>query len=132
MIFCETRLAEGLKQIRGSMSQAKFSLQIGVKQTTYSSWETGRKEPSLGTLAGIAKHFGVSTDWLLGLSDSRTGGGVQTPPRAEPSPSRDAEVARLWALVESQQRTIEALARGGVAPAVPDGSSASSRREATA
>ena len=132
MISCETRLPEALKQIRGSLSQAKFAAQFGVKQTTYCNWEKGYKEPSLGTLAGIAKHFGVTTDWLLGLTDSRTGGGVQTPPRAEPAPSRDADIARLWALVESQQRTIEALARGGVAPAVPDGSSASSRREATA
>lgn len=51
----------------------------------------------------------ASADWLLGISDVRFGGGVQTPPQ-------DAEVARLWALVESQQKTIEALAKGGVAP----------------
>ena len=129
MTFHETRLAEGLKRIRGRESQVAFSRRIGVAQTTYSNWEIGRSEPPLGVLAGIAKEFGVSVDWLLGLTDSRTGGGVATPPRpAMQAPSRDAEVARLWALVESQQRTIEALAKGGgVAGSVPAGSSASSR-----
>lgn len=133
MTFHETRLAEGLKRIRGRESQVAFSRRIGVAQTTYSNWEIGRSEPPLGVLAGIAKEFGVSVDWLLGLTDSRTGGGVATPQRpAVQAPSRDAEIARLWALVESQQRTIEALAKGGFAPAAPAGSSASSqvRKEA--
>ena len=117
------------------MSQTAFSTVLGIKQTTYSRWEVGRNEPPLGVICGIAEHFGVSVDWLLGLTDSRAGGGVATPPRPTvQAPSRDAEVARLWALVESQQRTIEALAKGGVAPAVPAGSSASSRgrKEASA
>lgn len=114
-ISCETRLPEALKQIRGSLSQAKFSAQIGLKQTTYSAWETGKKEPSLSVLAGIAKHFGVTTDWLLGLSDSRgvsitatdhsvaaNNSTVQTP----------QECATLLRIIESQQRVIEKLAGG--------------------
>lgn len=48
----------------------------------------------------------ASADWLLGIADVRSGGGVQTPPH-------DAEVARLWTLVKSQQRTIESLVKGG-------------------
>lgn len=129
----ETRLAEALKQIRGSIPQTAFSRNLGIPQQTYSRYESGVSEPSLGMLCKIARHFGVSTDWLLGLTDSRTGGGVATPPRTVvQTPPRDEQVARLWALVESQQRTIEALAKGGVAPAVPAGSSASSRRDATA
>ena len=113
MISCETRLPEALKQIRGSLSQAKFAAQFGVKQTTYCNWEKGYKEPSLGTLAGIAKHFGVTTDWLLGLSDSRgvsitatdhsvaaNNSTVSTPP----------ECVTLLRIIESQQRVIEKLA----------------------
>lgn len=113
MISCETRLVEGLKRIRGSRSQADFALLLGVKQQTYSNWERGRVEPSLSVLAGIAKHFGVTTDWLLGLSDSRgvsitatdhsvaaNNSTVSTPP----------ECATLLRIIESQQRVIEKLA----------------------
>ena len=114
MIFCETHLAEGLKQIRGSTSQAKFALQIGVKQTTYSSWETGRKEPSLSTLAGIAKHFNVSVDWLLGLDDNRGMVRVTATDHSvaanNSTVSDSAEVSRLLGIIESQQKVIQKLA----------------------
>ena len=64
-------LADRLRELRGSMSQSDFALKIGVKQTSYSSWERGVKDPAAQTLAQIASTFGVSADWLLGLSDER-------------------------------------------------------------
>ena len=53
------------------MSQTDFALKLGVKQTSYSSWERGIKDPLAQTLAQIANTLGVSADWLLGLSDVR-------------------------------------------------------------
>ncbi len=53
------------------MSQTDFALKLGVKQTSYSSWERGIKDPLAQTLAQIASTLGVSADWLLGLSDVR-------------------------------------------------------------
>ena len=55
------------------MSQCDFANKIGVKQTSYSSWERGIKDPAAQTVALIASTFGVSSDWLLGLSDNREG-----------------------------------------------------------
>ena len=106
----ETRLAERLKLLRGGVSQAKLAVLFGVAQPTYSAWEAGRKEPSLGMVADIAKHFGVTIDYLLGASDSRS---ELTIPKTNATDAGDA--ARLWSLIESQQRTIEALAKGGAA-----------------
>lgn len=65
-------LPDRLRDLRGAMSQSDFAHKIGVKQTSYSSWERGAKDPAAQTLARIASTFGVSTDWLLGLSDLRT------------------------------------------------------------
>lgn len=109
----ETRLAEALKQIRGSIPQTAFSRNLGIPQQTYSRYESGVSEPSLGMLCKIARRFGVTTDWLLGLSDSRgvsitatdhsvaaNNSTVQTP----------QESATLLRIIESQQRVIETLA----------------------
>ena len=64
-------LAERLRELRGSASQCEIANKIGVKQTSYSSWERGVKDPAAQTVAQIASTFGVSADWLLGLCDNR-------------------------------------------------------------
>ena len=77
-------LASRLRELRGVQSQTEFSAKIGVKQTSYSSWERGVKDPAAQTLAKIASTFGVSADWLLGLSDER-GQAQSTVRAAKPS-----------------------------------------------
>lgn len=69
----DTILGSRLRELRGAMSQCDFANKIGVKQTSYSSWERGIKDPAAQTVALIASTFGVSSDWLLGLSDNREG-----------------------------------------------------------
>lgn len=64
-----------LRKLRGSMTQTEMAGIFGVKQNTYSQWENDYKEPSISTIRAICSHFGVSADWLLGLSDDRHGGG---------------------------------------------------------
>ena len=56
-----------LKQARGTQSQSEVCRAIGVKQGTYSTWELGKCEPPLSKLVDVAKYFGVSTEWLLGI-----------------------------------------------------------------
>ena len=66
-------LSERLRELRGTTSQCDFAAKIGVKQTSYSSWERGVKDPAAQTVAQISSTFGVSADWLLGLSNNRDG-----------------------------------------------------------
>lgn len=33
-------------------------------------WEHGRSEPSITEIIALAKYFGVTTDYLLGIADS--------------------------------------------------------------
>lgn len=69
VLFMRKKLCEHLRELRGASSQSEFAAKLGTKQTTYSSWERGIKEPDLDTICNISTQFGVSTDWLLGLSE---------------------------------------------------------------
>ena len=64
-----TGLGLRLLELRGSATQSEFARSIGVIQQTYAHWELGVRQPKLQELARLAQHFGVSTDWLLGLTD---------------------------------------------------------------
>lgn len=44
---------------------------FGVTRQTITNWQLGESAPNVIALAKIAEHFGVSTDYLLGLSDTR-------------------------------------------------------------
>ena len=65
-------LSSRLRELRGDTQQAAFARSLGVFQQTYARWELGDRQPKLQELARLASHFGVSTDYLLGLSDSST------------------------------------------------------------
>ena len=63
--------AQRLKELRLQFgySQSDMAERLHIKQQSYSRYEMATGEPSLATLIEIAVVFGVSTDYLLGLSD---------------------------------------------------------------
>ncbi len=97
------------------MSQSDFALKIGVKQTSYSSWERGIKDPLAQTLAQIANTLGVSTDWLLGLSDMRDRTHIAVPTAAPQQSKRlvgrssPRSEADLLAEIRALRTRVEAL-----------------------
>ncbi len=44
---------------------------LGISQPTLSAWETGNKAPSVEGLGKMADLYGVTTDFLLGRTDSK-------------------------------------------------------------
>lgn len=70
-IFIMSNFANRFKNLRHEkgLSQQAIATIFCVDQTTISTWENGRREPSFGTLKNIAKYFKVTTDYLLGLED---------------------------------------------------------------
>ena len=44
---------------------------LGISQPTLSAWETGNKSPSVEGLEKMADLYGVTTDFLLGCTDSQ-------------------------------------------------------------
>ena len=61
------RLQELLRE--NKTSQRQLALKIGVTSATVSAWCRGLKQPTADNIAAVARIFGVSADYLLGLSD---------------------------------------------------------------
>ena len=60
---------ENLKEARlkSGLSQKDLSENIGVAKSTYSLYESGKREPNVDTIKKIASELNVSADMLLGL-----------------------------------------------------------------
>lgn len=74
-VFTENR--PFAKNIRDLMSENKenqkeLAEKLGVKQQTISYYRNGQSLPDAGNLIKIAQHYGVTTDYLLGLTDVKT------------------------------------------------------------
>lgn len=61
-----------LRDLRGDTKQTEAAAELGIKYSTYAMYEVDRREPSFETLVAIAKHYGVSTDYLLGLTECKS------------------------------------------------------------
>lgn len=55
---------------RNNISQKDFANKIGVSNTVLSRYESGDRKPDYDTLQLIADFFEVSTDYLLGRTDT--------------------------------------------------------------
>lgn len=67
----EISFSSRLKELRGNKTQSAIAAELQVNQQTYARWELGDRQPKLQDLASIALHFGVSSDWLLGVDKSK-------------------------------------------------------------
>lgn len=65
-VFCE-RLKE-LRQEK-KLGQVELAKYLDVSKGIISLWENGLREPSMSSLISLAKFFGVSIDYLVGLED---------------------------------------------------------------
>lgn len=65
-------LGHRIKYLRekNNISQIEFSKKIGVSNTVLSRYESGDRKPDYETLQLIADFFEVSTDYLLGRTDT--------------------------------------------------------------
>lgn len=55
-------------RIKQHLSQAEFAKRLSVEKMAISKWECGYSKPRLPMVRVICNTFGVSADWLLGLS----------------------------------------------------------------
>lgn len=55
------------------LTQKELANKLSISPSTIGMYEQNRRTPDIQTLASMSKIFGVSTDYLLGLSKSRTG-----------------------------------------------------------
>lgn len=69
----ECKIAEKLAELRASrgLTQEEVARRLFVSNKTLSKWENGSSTPDYSMLAEISKYYGVTTDYLLGLSDEK-------------------------------------------------------------
>lgn len=54
-------------------SQAQLAKKVGLKSSsTIAAYESGARQPSLSSLIELSRVFGVTTDYLLGISDKKS------------------------------------------------------------
>ena len=65
---------ERLRDLRedADMNQTQLSRYLGMSQTGYSKYETGENDIPTQVLIKLALLYDVSTDYILGLSSTRT------------------------------------------------------------
>lgn len=63
--------SERLKEIRleKGLTQTQLAQKTNMSQAGIAKWETGHRTPSVEGLIALAKFFGVSIDYLVGLED---------------------------------------------------------------
>lgn len=66
-----TLISKRIKEIRAEykLTQAQFGEKLAVSQDTVSLWENGKSLPATEYIIAISKTFGVSADFILGLSE---------------------------------------------------------------
>ena len=53
------------------LTQKDVAKLLHIKQNTYSQYETGQRQIPLNVLVALAKFYGTSTDYILGLTEER-------------------------------------------------------------
>lgn len=61
-----------LKTLLEGKSEYNYAPKLGVAQQSLNKYLKGETKPPIELLVNAASLFGVSTDWLLGLSDEST------------------------------------------------------------
>ena len=61
---------KNLREERG-MSQQRLAIELNISQATISKYELDTCEPDIATIRQIAQLFGVSSDYLLEISDDK-------------------------------------------------------------
>lgn len=71
-----------------NISQSRLASAIGFSQRAISKWINAQSEPTEKAITLCAEYFGVSADYLLGLSDD-LGAPIPAPPPALPADEKE-------------------------------------------
>lgn len=66
-------LCDKLKRERKErgLTQAAMAESLGMKRSTYSLYESGKREPNIDTLQTISNFFGITLDDLIGINTNK-------------------------------------------------------------
>lgn len=65
-------MGKRLRELRGDRRQAEIASALGIGNSSYTMYENDQREPNYKTLVAIADYYGVTTDYLLCRSNTKT------------------------------------------------------------
>ena len=65
------KFSERLKELRNSahLSQMDLAKATGISQSAIAKWELNKTEPTASAIVTLAKFFGETSDYLLGIEE---------------------------------------------------------------
>ena len=72
MFYNSELVVKRIKELQGAESENSMANRLGISQVTLNYCLSGKRKPSLDIVYRICDMYGVSTDWLLGLTDVRS------------------------------------------------------------
>lgn len=101
-----------LKELRkeAGLTQKEFAQRFGAAQNTVSRWEAGTRGIDTDTLADIANFFGVTTDYLLGISSDK-----KDRPAEDLSEAKRALIDLIDSLSDEQVARLYEIAKAALA-----------------
>lgn len=69
MLLARQRLVELRKE--NKLTQHRLSDELGFTRSIIAAWETGARKPDMFQLAKISHYYNVTTEYMLGLVESR-------------------------------------------------------------
>lgn len=65
-------LSDALKRFRKefNLTQKQIASAVGMAESSYQRYEYGKVVPSISVLIDISMNFGVSIDYLVGITDN--------------------------------------------------------------
>lgn len=90
---------------KNKVNQKTMAELCGVQRQSISLWYNGDTRPDIISLGKIAQHFGVSTDYLLGLTNCRN-------PNNPKLVARCGELEERLLLLEAKGRAFDKLLSG--------------------
>lgn len=105
-------LGERLRKLRleRKLTQREVAEQLGIGVSTLGMYEGGWREPDLDTLMKLARFYGVTTDYLVGVDDSELSPEDQLRRLGaylRGSGATDEDVELILQILESRQRLRE-------------------------
>jgi transcriptional regulator with XRE-family HTH domain len=94
------RLAE-LRSARG-LTQQQLADLTGLTRGRLNNYEQGTREPDLVTLQSLADFFDVTTDYLLGRSDTTAEAAAETMSKIDQALGEDPDLLAFW--LETKKR----------------------------
>ena len=85
------------------LSQEQMADELGVKRSTYAKWEKDTNQPTR-KLKDIAAYFHVSTDYILGRTDTPDASPAPPAASAPPITPQDRELLRKYHELDQRGR----------------------------